>query len=496
MTDIKKLKQIDSKILNLKGIVSLLSFDQQTLMPKKAAKERAEQIALLSVEIHKLMTGDELFETLQALKEKKSYRKLSILNKAYVDKFLKEVKRIRKLPEEFVEEFSRLTSNAHMVWEEAKQKNDFELFKPYLEKIVEMSRQKAKLIDSTKNPYDVLMYDYEKELTTKKVDEVFIPLKKEIISLLEKIKKSKNYNKETVLKNVSFENQMAINKKIAELVLEKKQNWAFAQSIHPFTTTISPSDVRITTKVLEDNPLSSFTSTAHESGHALYELNFGKNIKGTFLAHAAGLGVHESQSRLWENQVFKSEDFWNGFYEEYKDQTGLDLSKEDFFLHLNKVKPNLIRVEADELTYGLHIIIRYELERDLMNQKLEVKDLQKAWNNKYKEYLGLDVPNDSLGVLQDVHWSSGYIGYFPTYLIGSIYSATIFNTIKKKNSNLQEEIKNKDFSFIRTWLKHNIHSHGATLLPEDLIEYACGSGLTPKDYVNYLNDKYKKLYDL
>lgn len=495
MSDIKKLKLLDSNIKKFDGILSLLSFDQETLMPKEALDERAEYISLIALKHHELFSSDELYDLLISLKSRDNYKKLSLLNKAYVNNFFEEVEKKRKIPSSFVEEFSKLQGKSFGVWEKAKLEDDYDSFKPYLEKLVDYSKRKAAFINPDIDPYDVLLQEFEKGLSVEKLDEVFIPLKEELVSLLSKVKKSSLYGKEKFLPSVDLNAQKEISLKIASLILGDKKNWVLSESEHPFSTTISPNDIRITTKY-SDDPFFSLTSTAHEAGHGLYEMNLGKNLRGTFLHQAAGLGVHESQSRFWENHVVKSKSFWSNFYDDYAKICNLDLSKEDFYLSLNRVQPSFIRIKADELTYGLHVIIRYELERDLINGKLSVENLKDAWNKKYEEYLGVKVEKDSDGILQDVHWSHAYFGYFPTYLIGSIYSALIYDTLCSKNDNIDKEISNLDFSFIRTWLKHNIHSHGSTLGPEELIKYACGEGLTYKNYVEYLNKKYKELYDL
>ena len=494
---LKKLKEYDEKLWVLKGNISLLEWDRAVIMPKKALLERAKQTSIINEEYHKLFLNKELKKTILYLKQKENYEKLNRTEKKRIEVFYKELKKIEKIPLKFIKELSELESISQGKWEEAKQKNDFKIFQPYLKKLVEKYKEKAKLIDKKEHPYNIFLDDYEEGMTYKKIKEEFEILKKELKKILEKIKKTKKYKEQKKLKQkilkYNFEKkiQEELSKTISKKILGEEKNWILKESIHPFTTTINHNDVRITT-AYKKNPLFSYSATIHESGHALFELN----IKQTGILHdSPSLGLHESQSRFWENHIGLNEKFWTVIFKEFKKKYKLKVSKKEWYEFINIVEPGSIRIEADEITYPFHIIIRFELELELFEGKIKVEELPKKWKEKYKEYLGITPKNEREGVLQDVHWSMGSFGYFPTYVIGTLYAATIYNYLKEKYD-IDKDIKKLDFKRIKEWLKNNIHKYGRTKKAEEIIKKATKKGLNSKDFLKYIEEKYKKIYNI
>lgn len=492
--ELKRLKEIDKEISILNSAANLLWWDRATLMPEKAAEERAEQISFIAVLIHEKTTSKELNRIILNLS--KNITKLNNIEKAIVTNYSWKLSRINKLPKKYVSELFKITGLAQHYWEIAKKNNDFKLFEPYLEKIFELKKKEAKYIDPKKHPYEVLLQDYERGITLKILDETFKKLKNELKIIIEKVKKSSKYGKEFNINALTLpkETQKITCQEISTMILDDNERFIIAESMHPFMTKISPNDLRITTSFR--NPLFSFLSTAHESGHALYESQFGKELKYTILHDAPSLGIHESQSRLWENQIVRSINFWRFYYPKYKKYFPplKNVSIEKFYESINIVRPSLIRIESDELTYNMHIIIRYEIEKAVLEGKLKVKDISKVWNSKYKDYLGVEPKTYSEGLLQDVHWSQGSIAYFPTYSLGTIYSAMIYEQMLKENPKLESEISNGNFNFIKNWLKEKIHKHGSKLTTQEIISRACKKDVDIMPLINYYKKKFYGIY--
>lgn len=484
MKEITEIKKIDSKIQIINSTLALLYFDAAVNLPKKAVKERARQLSYLAKIAHQKFTSDELFELIKTTKKSKDFRKQTFFDKAYINYLQEETAIQRKLPREFIEKRTELFAEAERVWQQAKEESNYELFKPFLKDIFDIKREQARLIDSKKNPYDVLLQDFEKGMTSKEIDILFEELKPKLIDMLKKLKDKKNTNPKIEL---SQEKQFGLSKKLFSLITDDKERTSIEKSSHPFQISISPNDVRITTTFKKD-PLFSLSSTAHESGHALYEMQISEDLRGTSLFKGTSLGMHESQSKLWEDFIFSSDKFWDFFYDEFKEHS--DVKKEDIINSFKNTNITPIRLEADEISYNLHIIIRYEIEKALINQEIHFDDLPDIWANKYEEYLGIKPENDAEGLLQDMHWSGGAIGYFPTYVLGNLYAAMIYNTLKEKNTYLEEEISEGNLSFIRSWLKHNIHNFGATMTAKEIAEHSLNKDLNTKEYLDYLQKKF------
>lgn len=492
----------DREIKKYAEIEALLHFDRATVIPQKAVHNRSEQMSLIGRRVHSIVISKDFKSAVRALHSSlnKNPEKFTFIEKRRIEKHYKEMRKAEKLPPEFVEEYSGLVGIAEYYWEQAKEKSDYKIFKPYLKKIFEMKRKQARLIDARKHPYDVLLDDFEEGMSVAKLKKIFSELKEGLIDILENIKSSKNYNPNNrLLESIKYDEkaQMDLAKDVAKRMLGDEERWRIEVSVHPFTTTLGYNDVRITT-AFRKNPLFCFGSSVHEAGHALFELNFGKKVEGTILQDSASFGLHESQSRFWENMVAKDRDFWKFYYPKFR-KAFPQLKKipvSDFYSAENNISPGLIRIEADEVTYCLHIIIRFELEVALLEGKLSVDKLPKAWNDKYEQYLGIRPKDDAHGVLQDTHWSGGAVGYFPSYAIGTMYSAQILNAMKRKVKDLDKVIASSDYTPIRDWLKKNIHEKGSLYTAEETIRKATGSGLDVKQYLNYLKEKYYPLYGI
>ncbi|GIU69402.1 MAG: carboxypeptidase M32 [Candidatus Woesearchaeota archaeon] len=495
--DLNHLKEIDKEISLLNSAISLLWWDRSTIMPTKAAEERAEQISYLTILIHEKSTSKELNKIILRLSKNKS--KLNHIDRAIINNYSWKISRINKLPKKHVKETSRTIVMAQHHWEIARKNNNFKIFEPYLKKIIELKKREAEYIDSKNHPYEVLLQDYERGMSLKILDETFNKLKPEIHTLIKRIKKSSKYGKEFNIKKIEFdvEKQKIACQDVSTLILEDNERFLITVSMHPFMTKISPNDLRITTSFRKD-PLFSLFSTVHESGHALYESEFDQKLKYSILHDAPSLGIHESQSRLWENQVCKSKNFWKYYYPKYQKLFPKlkNISLERFYESINIVRPSLIRIESDELTYHLHIIIRYELEKKLIEGKIAVSELPVLWNKLYKEYLGITPKTDTEGVLQDVHWSQGSIAYFPTYTLGTIYSAMIYEQMLNENPKLEQEIEEGDFKFIKKWLKENIHKHGAVLSTSEIMEKCCGKKISEESLIKYYKNKFGNIYKI
>ena len=471
---------------------AMLGWDQQTYMPKKGIASRAEQCALLDTLIHQKFTDKKFFAAVKKCKTKK----LPFDKKRMIEILYKDISKSRKLPSAFVEELSRTTALAHTAWEEAREKSNFILFKPHLEKIVRLKHQQSRYIKMKGHPYNSLLDDYEEGMTAEKIKPAFEKLKRGIRELLYRIESSSRYRQQRPLNlpKIPQEAQLAVCKEVAQRMGLQDDVSRMDLAMHPFTIRIGNDDVRITTNV-RDSPLFSFESTVHEAGHALYELQMPKQYEYTVLKQSPSYGLHESQSRFWENMVSKSKPFWTFYFPKLKQAWNLPVTEDQWYRELNRITPGMIRIESDEIHYGLHIILRFELELGLMDGSIKVKDLPQIWNEKMKELFGATPKNDKEGVLQDTHWSGGSLGYFPTYTLGTIYATQLYKAMCKKMPGVEHDIAQGNYAPVREWLKNNVHKHGYLYQAEDIIKKACGEGLNPSIYTKYLTDKYTALYE-
>lgn len=501
--ELERLVALDREHSLVAHIAALVAWDQETYMPPKAIEERAEQLALLEGLAHEKAVDPELGRLMEALgstganpggdpslaPEERAY--LRVLRRAYDLE--------TKLPADLVTELARTTSLAQGAWVEAKKAKDFSKFAPHLEKLVELKKRQAACLGPGKKPYDVLLDLFEPGTTEESIAKVFAALRKDLVAILGKIRSRPQVDDSCLRRPCSEADQRAISEWLMELLAYDCSRGRLDTTAHPFTTTLGTDDVRITTRFIEDFFPSSMFSTIHEGGHALYELGLAppEALSRTRLHEAASMAVHESQSRMWENVVGRSKGFWKRNYAKLQELSGGTLrgvDLETFWKAINKVEPSFIRTEADEVTYGLHVILRFELESELLSGRLQVKDVPAAWNAKMKELLGVTPPDDAKGCLQDVHWSAGLFGYFPSYSLGNLYAAQFWDKMGAEVPRLEERIEEGELGHVLSWLRAKIHAPAAAYLPTELVEKVTGAPLDARHFVKYLEEKYAKVY--
>lgn len=493
-------KELVHKIKYYNEALSVIFWDLRTGAPKKGVPGRAKVIGMLSAESFALSTSAEMEGYLKYFSEKENNDKLDKVWRAVVKDSEKEFERFKKIPADMYKEYVIVTSEAESVWEEAKNEDNFQKFSPYLEKIVDFNLKFIEFWGYKDNKYDTLLDYYEPGMSVAKLDRIFAQLKERIVPLVQSIKDS-GYQPDDSMFFKHFD--IAKQEEFSLMVLDKMAfNFAAGrmdESEHPFTVGMTPGDVRITNHYYPNNFVSALFSAVHEGGHALYEQNISPELEGTPLCNGASMGIHESQSRFWENIIGRSYFFWSYYFEELKKvfpEQFEGVSLENLYKAINKVEPSLIRTEADEVTYNLHVMIRYEIEKALINKEIKVADLPRVWNEKMKEYLGVEPKNDRDGVLQDVHWAGGSFGYFPSYTLGNIYSAQFYNAIIKELGNIDELIKKGELIKIKEWLGEKVHKHGKLLTPAEILKSVTGEEVNPRYLIKYLEDKYKAIYNL
>ena len=493
-----ELKHHFGTIADLNHAESLLSWDQYTYMPPGAAQARAQQLATLTKIAHQHLTDPRIGSLIDQL-ERSGFPE-GTEEGAMVRLARRALDQAVKLPGEFVEELSRLTSLANGVWVEARQASDFKMFAPSLEKLIEFKRQEADYLGFDEHPYDALHDQYEQGSRVSVLRKVFAQLRDAIVPLVQEIvEHGRPVSDAPVRQQFDEARQEQFGIEVVRDFGYDFSRGRLDRTVHPFAQGMSKYDVRITTRYQQDFLNPALFGTMHEAGHAMYEQGIADEYQRTPLGDTVSLGIHESQSRMWENLVGRSLAFWQHAYprlQELFPEQLKHVSLEQFHAAVNKVEPSLIRVEADEVTYNLHIMIRFELELALLEGTLEVADLPEAWNAKYQEYLGLTPPNDTLGCLQDIHWAIGLVGYFPTYTLGNIMSVQLFDAAKRAHPELESEVAQGQFGSLLTWLRENVHVHGARYEPSELLRRATGSTLDAGPYIQYLTAKFRRIYGL
>jgi carboxypeptidase Taq len=488
-------KIVLQKIADIKYASAVLQWDQETYLPKNGNDARGRQIATLNELAHEQFTNDTLGNLLNKLT--KAYN-LTASEKRNVQLTQEDFNRNKKIPAAFVHTLSSAINVGYHAWIQARRENSFSSFEKPLQTIIDLKKQEADLLGYEKHPYDALMNDYDKGLTTTIVDKLFAELTPQLSDLLAKIS-SKSQVDDNILrqsfdKNTQWELGIEILKRIHFNFDAGRQDL----SEHPFTTNFCNSDVRITTRIDENDFANMLWSCIHEGGHALYEQGLPAQEYGLPLGEYCSLSIHESQSRLWENCIGRGLSFWKHNYpllqEKFPRQFD-NVTVENFYKSINKVNPSLIRTESDEITYHFHVMIRYEIEKLLIAGTIIAKDIPTYWNEQYKKYLGITVPNDVKGCLQDVHWSHGSFGYFATYSIGSLYAAQFYKTIQKQSAHLETGIVNGDNKLVLKWLQENIYLHGRYYNSEALCQQATGENLNTSYFVDYVKEKYKNIYE-
>jgi carboxypeptidase Taq len=496
----EELKTRLAEIHDLNKVGWVLGWDQQTMMPPKGGAVRAEQMATLQRVAHEKFTApeiDRLLEDLRPYEESLPYDsdEASLIRVARRD-HEKEI----KVPGDLRAEMTRTAILSRQAWVEARKKSDFALFLPHLQKNVALKHQYVECFDDADHIYDILLDDYEPRMKTAEVKAVFDELKKDLVPLIAAIAGRAVAVSDACLHGrFPVEQQRAFCISLLERFGFNPDAWRLDPTVHPFASNSATTDIRITTRYYEDFINPALFGSMHECGHGLYENGVSPSLERTPLCRGASLGLHESQSRMWENLVGRSRPFWKFFFPQLQAAfpaqfKGVDA--ETFYRAINKVQPSLIRVEADEATYGLHIILRFELEQEIMEGKLALKDLPEAWNARMKAYLGVDVPNDAQGVLQDIHWSGGMIGYFPTYQLGNIIACQIWEKALKAMPDLYDQFERGEFMALREWLRENLHKHGRKFTPKETLEKVVGGPINVGPYVRYLKSKLGEIYGI
>lgn len=496
---IEDFKKYLDKIKNLSNILDVYSFDASTGAPPGGVEARSKAMGYLSTELFNMRVSEEMSEYLKHLDETKDNLDVETLAMFRLSKKLYSDN--KDIPAALMTKYNELRVKSHVVWEEAFAKDDFSIFAPYLDQIIKLKKEMLviRAEKTGQHPYNILLDDYEPGLTMDDCDKFFAELKSTIVPLLKKIMDTNKVIDKSPVKNfVQIENQ----RKIARLLAEKAgfdfNRGLIRESVHPFCSGLHKNDVRMTTNYHENDFLNSLYSTLHETGHAIYEQSKSDDIANTILDSGISMGIHESQSRFYENVLGRSLHFWNAMLPQIKVFLPADmqnLTPEQMYQINNIVRPSFIRIEADELTYSLHIMIRYEMERLMFSQDIDVNELPSLWNKKYEEYLGLTPPSAAKGILQDVHWCEGFMGYFPSYAIGSALSSQLMHHMSKE-IDVYSELEKGDFSKITAWLTEKIHKYGSIYQPKELLEKSIGEQLDSKYYTDYLVEKFSKLYNL
>ena len=484
------------EIGKLSSSLALLHWDQRTYLPEKGHSARAEVIGKLSKMLFELMTSDNLGRYIEELEKRDD---LSEEEKASVRVVGREYRRHKAIPPDLFEKFAIARSRSETAWEKAKQNSDFASFRPHLEEMVDFSRQFADYFGYEENPYDALLEEYEPGMTTAKLKEIIIPLRHKLVPFIKRLLDEGTRPRADFLRGTfPADKQRQISLRVLEAMGYDFKAGRLDTAVHPFTITTGPGDVRVTTRFIEDDLVSGLYSSIHEGGHALYDQGIPDKLRWTGLDEGASYGIHESQSRMWENIVGRSLSFWQFFSPIISDVFPqlAAISPEEMYRAVNVVEPSLIRVEADEVTYNLHIMLRFELEEGLITERIAAKDLPELWNEAMERYLGVVPPNDAQGVLQDVHWSGGMFGYFPSYMLGNLYAAQLFAAVKKEVPHLEDGFARGDFTKLLFWLRENIHQFGKMYDPPVLIERVTGEKPDSRCFIDYITIKYSEIYEL
>jgi len=482
------------KIADVKYASAVLQWDQETYLPPKGNDFRGQQIATLSEIAHQLFTDKtmgELLEELSLCEDLTSSEKRNIVLSK------EDYERNIKLSAAFVRQLSETVNQSHHAWAKARKENSFALFEQPLHELIQLKKQEADMLGYEQHPYNALMNDYDKGLTVSKVDSLFVELKTPLLNLLDSLKNKKSIDNSFLFQEFKKDNQWEFGLEILKRIGFDFEAGRQDISLHPFTTNFSSKDVRVTTRIDEHDFSNMTWSCLHEGGHALYEQGLPVDQYGLPLGEYCSLSIHESQSRLWENCIGRGLPFWqhnfklltNSFPKQLK-----DINIEKFYKGINSVSPSLIRTEADELTYHFHVMIRYEIEKMLIEGSLPTKDIPACWNEMYQKYLGIKVPDDNRGCLQDIHWSHGSFGYFATYSLGSLYAAQLYSTIEKKYPAVSEDLTNGKINSIQDWLKKEIYCNGRYYSSEELCEKATGETLQSSYFIEYATKKFSEIY--
>ena len=485
----------------LGSCASVLGWDEQTYLPPGGAEHRANQLGLLAGMTHERATAPRIGELLDGLAQSELTADPDSPAAVNIREARRDYTRLTKLPRRLVEELSRVSTLSQQAWVEARRRSDFGRFLPWLEKIVTLKREEAGIVGYGGGvPYDALLDDYEPGATAAEIQELFTPLRNELVKLIEEIVGSGRHPNLSLLERLyPVEAQRSFSRHAARAIGFSFTDGRLDEAAHPFCSGFGPGDTRLTTRYNPHHFPGAFFGTLHEAGHGIYDQGLNKAAYGTAMGQAASLGIHESQSRLWENFVGRGRPFWNYFYPQAEavfPEALSDVPLDDFYFAVNDVRPSFIRVEADEATYNLHIMLRFELEQPLLTGDLKPADVPGVWNETFQRYFGLTPPDASHGCLQDIHWSGGMLGYFPTYSLGNVCAAQFFEAARRDLGDLDGQIAAGRFGPLKEWLNKNIHSRGKQYRSRKLVEVVTGQPLSHAPLIAHLRAKYGELYGI
>lgn len=487
-------KSYEEKISAYNIAVSTMYFDATTVAPRNGGPFRNKMMAILSGELFTYQNDPENIRKLEALSQVDD---LDPVYKESLAQRLDEIHKLSCIPSDEYVAYCQLVNDSEDAWHKAKEEDNYPLFKPYLDKVIQGKKKQVGYRNKDISIYDSLLDDFEPGMSSKKYDEFFRLIKERLIPFIQKIQKEGRAVDDHEFKQFYNAKKQAKFADVLKSFFRVNENECYmGETEHPYTMKLSTLDARITTKYEENDLMASIFSVIHEYGHALYGLQVDPKYDGTPLSDGMSMGIHESQSRLMENHIGKHPALWSVLFPKLKEIFPAELGEMDFdtfILKMNVSYPSLIRINADELTYPLHILIRYELEKEFIDGSLSIDQLEEAWNNKYKEYLGLDVPSPKYGILQDTHWSGASFGYFPTYALGSAFAAQFYQQMEKE-LDVDSILRNGEFEKIAAWLRENIHQYGSYLRSEAILEKVTGESFNPNYYIDYLIEKFSKVY--
>lgn len=498
----EKYQQLQVKLAEIRDlgkILSVLSWDQQVKMPAGGAPARARQIGTLSGILHQKRTSDELGKLIEEAGAEIDGMDYESDEASTVRVAKRDYEEQTCLPLDLVVKFAQATTEGHEIWAKAREANDYKAFQPTLEYIIDLTHQVAEEIGyEDNNPYNALLDRFEKGASYTQIKAIFDGHRAQLVDLVKAIGEADTVDDSMLHQAFDKDQQRQFSEWVVKKFGYDFERGRLDETVHPFATSFSINDVRITTRYYDNFLNPALFGSMHEAGHAMYEMGVNQAYDGTTLAGGTSQGVHESQSRLWENLVGRSYGFWQWAYPELQATFPqlANVALDDFYRAINVVKPSYIRVEADEATYNLHIMLRFELENDMMNGKINFSDLPKAWNERFEAYLGVVPPNDSEGVLQDVHWSNGLLGYFPTYALGNLLSVQYYNQALQEHPTIPDEIQQGQFKTLFDWLGTNIYTHGRKFTASELTKRVTGEDITSAPYIAYLTEKYSRVYGL
>ena len=496
MTLLEQFKQKNQELVYLRHALSLMHWDLETTAPDGAKEKLSDAMTFFSTESFKKSTSDEYYNLVCALAQPEEFDKLDDVMKFHIKRQKRDLEKMRRVPADFFEEYVRTLNASTIAWPKAKQNNDWDSYKEPLKNTIKAVKKMQKYTDPAKEIYDSLIDQYEEGMTCETIDRVFDELKKELVPLVEKVTSKPQPDHSLFTMKIPAHKQEELCRFLVEYMGMDLDRFAMGETEHPFTTSMGPGDIRVTNHYHENDIMLPIFSAIHEGGHALFDQNIDRKYDDTAGANVNMMGLHESQSRFYENILGRNINFWKPIWPkvleiipEFKDVT-----LEEFVREINRVQNSFIRTDADELTYCLHVILRYDIERAIFIDGAKVEDLPKMWNDKMQEYLHITPENDAVGILQDMHWSDASFGYFPSYLLGSIYDGMFLEAVEKDLGSIDDILAAGDIKKITGWLKENIHQYGGTRTSKEVLEAVCHKELSAQPLIKYFKDKYNKIY--